>query len=112
MLTITTDVRMVSDDEDMDLPKPPKSAKLAERSGTRPKPVAKNSQLEAKVPNVADQRDLKTKKGSSTQKSKPIIRKFLFFFWVVVHELAMYGRIIRRRRHGRAKTVETSQARC
>jgi hypothetical protein len=55
-----------SDDEDTDVPKPSK----------RPRPVAKDSQREAKVPNVAD---LTTKKGSSTQRSIHI-RKFLFFF--------------------------------
>jgi hypothetical protein len=84
MLTIDTDVRMEkSDDDAMDVqPKP-----MAERP--RPRPVAKNSQRQAKVPNVADsdQRDLATdkagNKGSSTQKSNHI-RKFLFFLNTVV----------------------------
>jgi hypothetical protein len=72
---IETDVRIVgSDDDTIDVPKP--KAKLAEKAR-----VAKNTQRQAKVPNVADQRDLATDKGSSTQKSKRI-RKFLFFFWL------------------------------
>jgi hypothetical protein len=64
-------------DNDMDV-----EPKLAKKP-IRPRPVAKT-----KVPNVADQRDLATDKGSSAQNR---IRKFLFvFFAVVVHELASF----------------------
>jgi hypothetical protein len=79
MLTIKTDVRMVeSSDDDSMYTKPKPVAKLAGRP--RPKPVTKTSQRQAKVPNVADQRDLVTDKGPSKKKSDRI-RKFFFFFY-------------------------------
>jgi hypothetical protein len=86
---VETDIE--SDDDAMPVDVRPKpKAKLAEKP--RPRPVAKNSQRKAKVPNVADQRDLTTDKPidkeSSTQKSNHI-RKFLFFFLAVV-ELASF----------------------
>ena len=67
-----------SDDDAMDVQPKPKP-KMAKR--VCPRPVAKNSQSQAKVPNVADldQRDLATDKGFSTQKSNHI-GKFLFSF--------------------------------
>jgi hypothetical protein len=72
---------MVDDDAQ---PKP----KTIERP-VRPRPVTKKSQHQAKVPNVAEQRDLTTNKaidkGTSIQKS----RKLLFFFAIVVHELVV-----------------------
>ena len=52
----------------------------------RPRPVAKNSQRTAKVPNAADQRDLTTDKDSSAKTSK-LARKFFFFFAVFEHKL-------------------------
>lgn len=59
---VDTDVQMVvSDDNAMDVPK-----------RIRPRPLAKNSQNQGKVPNVADQRDMELNR----------IRKFLFFFWL------------------------------
>ena len=69
-----------SDANAMDMPKP--NAKLAKSKPVRPRPVAKKFQHQAKVPDVADQRDL-FNKGSSTQKSG-CIREFLFF----IYELA------------------------
>ena len=69
-----TDVHMtVSDDDAMDVQpklKPrAKAVKLAER------PVTKNSQRQATIPNEGDQCDLAIDKGPSTQKSNQI-RKF------------------------------------
>ena len=61
---VDTDVQMVvSDDNAMDVPK-----------RIRPRPLAKNSQNQGKVPNVADQRDMELNR----------IRKFLFFFLALV----------------------------
>jgi hypothetical protein len=62
---IKTDVPMLESDNDtLDIqPKP-----------IHPRPIAKNFQRQAKVPNAAVQRDRKTEKGSN------YIRKFLFFF--------------------------------
>jgi hypothetical protein len=80
LIMIETDVcREESDDDAMDvMPIPKSKAKLA-ANPIRPRPTYKNSQHQAMVPNVADQRDLTAHKGSSTQKSNHI-RKFLFFF--------------------------------
>lgn len=73
-----TDIQMEVSDDDIDIvqPKPKPKVKLAAR------PVTKNSQ-QAKVPNVADQRDL-TDKGSSIRKSNKPNRfgKFFFLLWV------------------------------
>lgn len=60
-------------------PKPKQKGKMA----VRPRPIPRNSRHLAKVPNVADQRDLTTDKGSSIQNSNPI-RKSLFFFFGVI----------------------------
>ena len=82
MLTITTDIAE-ADDDTMDVQPESNPAKQAEKP-IRPKPVAKNSQRQpsrAKVPNVEDQRDPLTDKGSSAKKSNRV-RKFLFFFWL------------------------------
>lgn len=79
VLIIDTDVHMEqSDDDTMDVQSKPKP-KMIKR--VCPRPVTKNSQSQAKVPNVADsdQHDLATDKGSSTQKSNHI-GKFLFPF--------------------------------
>lgn len=81
-----TDVHMeVSDDDTMQ--RQPKGSKPKPKLAARP--VTKNSQHQVKVPNVADRRDLTTDKGSSIQKSNRI-RKFLFFFAVIVHELVSF----------------------
>ena len=72
---------MEESDDGMDVqlkPKPKPKPKQKARMPIRPIPIPKNSQRQAKVPNVADQRDLTTDKGSSTQKSN-LIRKSLFF---------------------------------
>lgn len=77
MLMIETEVLMEESDDDDVQPKRKHRAKKAERP-VHPRPVAKNSQHQAKVPNVADQRDLTNDKGSPTEISNRI-RKFLFF---------------------------------
>ena len=74
---------MEESDDGMDVqPKPKPKPKLKQKAGMpiRPRPIPKTSQRQAKVPNVADQRDLTTDKGSSAQKSN-LIRKSLFFFF-------------------------------
>jgi hypothetical protein len=76
---------MVESDNDADQPKQrPPRAKPAERP-IRPRPVTKNSQHQVKVPKVPNALDQRNDKAS-TQKSNQI-RKFLYFFAVVEHEL-------------------------
>ena len=73
MLMTKTDVQIIDSDDDMDQPKPKRM------------PVAKKNFQRQE--NLADQRDLTTKR-SSTQKSNRI-RKFLFFFLAVI-KLALF----------------------
>jgi hypothetical protein len=74
-----------SDDGKDVQPKPKRVAKMAGMP-VRPRPISKNSQRQAKVPNVADRRDLTNDKGSSKQKSNRI-RKSLFLFFLGVVKL-------------------------
>jgi hypothetical protein len=79
MLIIKTDVRMVESDDE---PNPKPKANLAKKP-VRPmaRPVTKNSQRSAKVPNVADQGDLTTDNVSSVQKSNHISKLLFLFLW-------------------------------
>jgi hypothetical protein len=69
-------------------PKPKTKTKKVERP--RPRPIAKNSQRQVEVPNVAVQRDLTTDKGPSTKKSNRIGKFLLVFFAAIVLELESF----------------------
>ena len=77
-LTIGTDTHMKKSDDDNMYFQPKPKPKVKVHNGV----VAINSQSQAKVPNVGDQRDLtsdKANNGSSKQKSNQF-HEFLFFF--------------------------------